>query len=1289
MAAHFNADSLRANITLQLQGADNLRLSTSQPGPHDMNFSHTLTLTGGGVVIQPPPVNTPRYIELKPDILVKSGISALEFFNRLGVIYITSNGQRYIDMNLLNRIKQYLDMLKDGTSVVLLKLLKIWEFGAIHAHITYPATLDDIKSYFFQYYENKGMITKLFWARHGKIDNPLLDMKAFAVDCGSGGEHFNPLAATLFSIFNKIDPLQHGGMATGDVLFPGQNITIVIDSDTLVSMGFPRGCEIKIMCTDVVNDSKGKLRPTWTIEVICANHAGNFVVKLDDGAIYKIGVGGMWKKILDKIHGFDGANKGNTVKKLMQKEADLKSPDNMLLMLALCIIKSWGDNSFDMVQRIMHLLGIKPLLNVLTCDFTLFLSIITALLGSSILTTSHRDEPDLPSGNVSIIFTPRILTFQEQLLDLQKSANFENMEYLKLLKSVIDERAGLGGFVNAKIGGEIKKVPLLFLITIAQTVVEMMKVHEQCVEIFRLRISTNDAAIAAAAAPAAPAAAAPAAALAITESTVILEGLKLLHIIVFPFVKKNGSWNILALPNITPTIRDTLFDTTTTPTEKAQIVQLVRALKDELKTHITRDAFTADITRPIKTLTDYTTQLSKKLADEPRKVPGIQSCRIDLAPFGFNFVQAPAAGGGKMNTMNKIGGTKRKPPSLMPPKISGKGETDAIEAIEAIKAIEAMEYQKKRVTATEIMLQVEQNIQLAKDATYTDAHSQKHNNHTITDHRHKQLSTMKRSAGEPTGEPIVESQFGIPNALFVFAEQSIKDDGDYIIFPEMFCNFYILFFIYLSSAFSHILKMLSSISFQPRGLERDARDESTAQIDLAFNSHQQKLKSTLNDLEQLLYSGIGSGVILARSPFSDIFTQLESIFYTKPITTELAGSLYEIVDSRSKSVVKFLESLGYGNSSETLEVAVSDFNLRVFAYCRRIHNRVPQTLTLPGLYYSLLSIVYGDKRGEFTFNFRVTDDNIEPYARQIIEQAKIQIRIDSEFKIIEEIIDSLKKRQIIKSTEHDDLELVPGIIYDIKQLLANKGNSIFLQLFKFPYPKETSEILLLDWTPHFFKICMFNLIMSLSSVLLGPPDKLEKMDYLNKIDQMIISMMEMMKQTRPTTIDFKEQIKSILDLKEEDPNTPSSFADDSVHSIGSMSQSNDGMTDSVTSAGDSVPSAGDYFGEYAERRYNQKRLHSLSNVPKVIKFLDKSKLLDMLLNPKGINEEFHKFSSGGSKRSNRIKRFTIKRKKPVSRHFNGTRKIMNKSRTHISKNLRKKQNKKTTYKNKNQRKRVQ
>jgi hypothetical protein len=537
---------------------------------------------------------------------------------------------------------------------------------------------------------------------------------------------------------------------------------------------------------------------------------------------------------------------------------------------------------------------------------------------------------------------------------------------------------------------------------------------------------------------------------------------------------------------------------------------------------------------------------------------------------------------------------------------------------------------------------------------------------------------MKRATGEPTGDPIVESQIGIPNALFVFAEQFIKTgddyDSDYIIFPEMFCNFYILFFIYLSSAFSHILKMLSSISFQPRVLERDARDNTTAQIDLAFKSHQQKLKSTLNDLKQLLDSGIGSGIIHARNnPFSHIFTELISIFYTKPIDANLAGSLYEIVDSRSKSVVNFLASLGYGNSSETLEVAVSHLNLCVFAYCRRIHHRVPQTLTLPGLYYSLLSIVYGDKRGEFTFNFIVTDNNIEHYARQIIEQAEIQIQVDSEIKIIEKIIDSLKKRKIIIEGENDDL--VPGIIGDIETLLAKDDNNI--KLFNMQIPRGATETLLLKSTPNFFKICMVNLIMRLFLVLGDQHNKALQLNVRTATNEMMKKLQDSM--VEPSVEDFKDEIKVALGLEDESGQLSRNQSAESVNSSRMM---DDETTSSELRRINSVGSieSDDYVGTivHLPKSVNT-RNHDNA---KVINLIDSSNILGLMLDLDFLNSELRNnslVSRGGSKKSNR--------KKPVSRHFNGTRKIMNKPRKHIiSKNLRKKQNKKTTYKNKNQRK---
>jgi hypothetical protein len=109
-------------------------------------------------------VDVSRKIRIKPEIPeIRVGTTptpAVTFFRNIGCL----ESDNSIDMMKLNQIKQYLDMIKDGTSSKLLKELQIFSFTrdpAIIPNVTYPNTLDEIKEYFNQHYKKAFLILSL------------------------------------------------------------------------------------------------------------------------------------------------------------------------------------------------------------------------------------------------------------------------------------------------------------------------------------------------------------------------------------------------------------------------------------------------------------------------------------------------------------------------------------------------------------------------------------------------------------------------------------------------------------------------------------------------------------------------------------------------------------------------------------------------------------------------------------------------------------------------------------------------------------------------------------------------------------------------------------------------------------------------------------------------------------------------------------------------------------------------------------------------------------------------
>ena len=512
---------LALNAACQSLPSLNMTTTDTADGRH---FQHTCQ----GVAT---PIEVPKFIRIKPDIeLVSVRDNPIVFFTRLGCYDATTGG---INMSELNKIKQYLDMIKDGTAAALLKTLAIWNFGNRYQHIIYPQTLDAIKEYFNRHFELDGKCHKIFWPRRGNFPGYVDDTEVASHDCG-----FKPDLSQIKSPSDKIDPLAHGEINPDlDVLFPNAGTTISWDSATLEALGYPPGCTI------TATNSGTNVKPNWQIEVTCYNTARDLKVKVTHNGIFKIEANAQLTQFkIGNIKDFDDMNRGNAFKKFMQNESDTKNVNNLLLLLGLTCIKSYGDNSFDMVQRFLQLLG-QPT-TIYTCDFTLELSAKTAGNESGVvLTTNHRENQGGPTGNLSTRFSPIELSQLQEIESLYASCKFENKSYLDLFINLYNQHKGTGNIV-VKLGSEPKQVGLWFLATLIQSLQDMMTAHENIVERFKQYQQVQG-----------------------PDKEKILQLLKSYCTIVVPLEYKNGAWTVLTRTELVSKL----------PTDVGNLNQLVQS----------------------------------------------------------------------------------------------------------------------------------------------------------------------------------------------------------------------------------------------------------------------------------------------------------------------------------------------------------------------------------------------------------------------------------------------------------------------------------------------------------------------------------------------------------------------------------------------------------------------------------------------------------------------------------------------------------------------------------------
>ena len=445
-------------------------------------YIHTMVDQNGNPIDNVRTIEVPTDISIKMQCAINGYGSPSIFFNEIGCIN-AANGN--IDMYKLNLVKQYLDMIKDGASPVLMRKLMgsfLTERQIPVQFLKYPATLDAIKEYFNKHYDAEGKLHKVFWERHGDFPGfpEILNSPAIH-DCG-----FKPDRPFIIGPSTGIDPLEQGKIKDKDIIFPGKTSqdvgSITWTDNTLLSLGYPPGCSIK-----ATNNGGGEVggKVNWSIEVVCS--VGNMRVIANDRGIYDNNTGHPIS--IKDITTIKDLKQGNTFKSYIQSQTSDKNTSKkknpttiLLILLALVFIKSFGDNSIDLTQRSAALFKFPIIL--FTCDFTLFLSAKTSGAGMAVLTTNAPDMNNKGrTGNLSTLFLPMELTPKDEIESIFNSCQAENMKYLTMLKQLYsgytDTRT-----VKIKIGGEIKDIHLWFVYIIIKAIETCMDNHSKILEKF-------------------------------------------------------------------------------------------------------------------------------------------------------------------------------------------------------------------------------------------------------------------------------------------------------------------------------------------------------------------------------------------------------------------------------------------------------------------------------------------------------------------------------------------------------------------------------------------------------------------------------------------------------------------------------------------------------------------------------------------------------------------------------------------------------------------------------------
>lgn len=806
-----------------------------------------------------PALQVPLKFMLRPDLL---GGNARGFFNSLGCLSPDGN----INMLRVNQIKQLLDMIKDGTAIALLKKLKIWDFERTWEHIRYPETLNLLKEYFFKHFESEGRCNNVFWPRHGDYTGYVLLDELASHDCG-----FDPKLAHIKGMTDKLDPLSHGTIKNTDVIFPRIGTTIIWDSSTLEALGYPGGCEITANCISAVVSQHSD----WEITVTCANSSGDRIL-MNSSGIFKINSNGtnagqIQTKIIKTL---EDTIKGNAFKGLTQK-GEKGTPNNQLIFMGLVFNKSFGDNGFDMEQRALAMLGAPT--TIYTCDFTLFLSSITAMTESgAVLTTNHREEPGLPTGNLSIRFRATELPPSQELQSIFDSCFFENNAYLQMLKNLYNEAlARRPPSIQIKLGGAVHEVNLWFLVTIIDTIEAMTRNHQQIMGVFMgLQMVTT---------------------LPITQEwrthkQYILQLLKSYCKIVFPFVKKNGEWNVFC--------QSSLISKFPAPRagELPQISELM--LQCQHQNTANKDALTIKmndvLVRNHKPISVVKLNMQQYALIVKNKFTIDDNAHLNLYPM-----PAPAQGGGrnKRRDSNKIGGM-HKSPIGRPLTSSGTKRLEYSPPPGATVPVHTPSEQKK-----------------------TKLISEEQENAVILDTQAKTLFDFGAFTAYINS---IELPASSPRSLEINSEMGFS--------PTAFCdvdnaNFFIFVHIKLSDFLSHILKLVSymitaginvtEVGAGGGGAAQEAELEAGAELVLQYG----KCVIAKHEIQNI-FGGEHPHPLWNLADFLD--SKLENL---KDIQSEVLGHLYSNIKEGYDLFIQKLKTGGINPSSDTIEFAITSFNL--------------------------------------------------------------------------------------------------------------------------------------------------------------------------------------------------------------------------------------------------------------------------------------------------------------------------------------------------------------------------
>ena len=853
--AKTNADRKREALVIKCRGVSELTMSTYT---NDTHYVYSLRDQDNRLIGDP--VSVPLIYELKTDLPGAPVQGWREFFYGLGCLTTQGN----IDMTIVNKIKQALDCVKDGTHKELLKKINIWDFGDKWQHIKYPDTLHSLEHYFLELFKSKGMCTELFWPRHGvntSINDPNELVK---VDCGP-----DPVDIPHHKgISDPIDPLPHGVIKPYDVVFPTAGITIKFDSSTLVAAGYPAGCAITAKClrADV------GIKSEWDINVTCTNINGQSI-RVNDNGIYMMTAMGEKQINTKAIKTLKDTIRGNAFKSLTQQGKG-DALINLLINMVLVYNKSWGDYLFFLEELQLAILGVNA--TTLTCDKVLWTTILLGMIQSgAVLTTNHSESEGAPTGNLSTRFRATELTPRQELDSIWDSCLFENNAYLRMLKILYnDARGRRAQTIPIKLGGETHDVNLWFLVTIIKTIEEMLNNHIQIMSVFTINAISQPP---------------------VTEEwrqnkQYILQLLKSYCKIVFPFVKKNnGEWTVFCQSSLISKFP------TTQAAVNVQITSLIsgcaelnennkNALTKQMNLVLTENGISITIGKI--SMQQYALIVKKYFNhSHSAKLPEI----------------AAAQGGGGLNMRRdniKIGGMDRLPPPYDKEDNRKRGDSEPGDTYEVQSS------DSKKLKPVLLSHEAEEELRLigkTKEIFNIE--------HFKTD-----IAQIQISASPPRSLDL-NSEMGFSPKAFDDDDDDDDDDNNTKIFK----------LIMLSEFFSQILKLISyTITLGINNTAVQGSGAGAAEDPEAADLQNHQYMKCIAAMDMIRNNKFGNSDWLLWG--LAISLNNRSI-YQQPL--EVLGHLYSDIKKGNVLVIKKLTDAGFNPSSDTIEVAITSFNLSI------------------------------------------------------------------------------------------------------------------------------------------------------------------------------------------------------------------------------------------------------------------------------------------------------------------------------------------------------------------------